>query len=395
MRATIHLGLASLLAVFTIACGDQFRSFDASVAEDAGVSDAGLSSDGGVPVAAAFTISGCTTLSFDQLARPVCVATPERPLTFVPLGVGVESVLWTFAGGSPPTSTTLTPEALWTHAGSYDVTLAAAGGGGAALGTGTVNVVAGAAGDTCASDSDCDASTGLTCLCGDGDHCPGGLAAGLCARRCESAPCDVGEQCVDLTRGGAAAPDGGSPDGGSPDAYRVRVCLPACSASTTCRAGFSCLPLPVVAVGAPSGGAYSWGSACFADVLGQVGAPCRAADGTLDDASCLTGHCEALGARGVCTDVCGAGATCPTQAVCANIASIGPRCLVTCATATGCDDPLLDCVGPGAGGLGYTLPPEAPANTMLCAEKRCTQPSDCTPAGDCTPVDGADFCTLP
>jgi hypothetical protein len=150
--------------------------------------------------------------------------------------------------------------------------------------------------------------------------------------------------------------------------------------------------LPVVAVGAATDGAYTWGQACFADVLGDVGAPCRDASGALDGSNCLTGRCVALGARGVCTDACSASAACPSYATCASLPSDGALCLADCAMASDCADPLIDCIGPGPGGLGYTLPPAAPANTTLCAPKRCSQASDCAPAGTCMTVSGAEFC---
>jgi hypothetical protein len=392
VRPSIVLLLLPVVSSWTAGCGDEFRSFDAAVAYDAGVPDIGVEPEGGVPVGAVFTIAGCTTLSFDSLARPICTSPPERPLTFIPLGVNVASVLWTLPGASPATSKALTPEATWSQLGSYDVMLAAEGGGGAALGTGTVDIVGGAAGSTCASDADCDGTTGLRCLCGAGQDCPGALAAGLCARRCEDTPCDADEACVDLTRGGSAPPDGGVDDGGVSEAFRVRVCLPPCTSTSSCRVGFTCRSLPVVAIGAPADGAYTWSQACFADVLGDVGAPCRDPSGALDDASCLTGHCQALGARGICTDACSASAACPSYATCATLPSDGSLCLADCAKASDCADPLIDCIGPGAGGLGYTLPASAPSTTTLCAPKRCSQPSDCAPAGTCTSVGGAEFC---
>ncbi len=52
-------------------------------------------------------------------ARPICTASPPgRPLTFIPLGLGVEAVVWTFPGGdSRELSTELTPEVNWAQPG--------------------------------------------------------------------------------------------------------------------------------------------------------------------------------------------------------------------------------------------------------------------------------------
>jgi len=385
--------LLALCVVAAAACGDDYRDFDASVPHDAGVDDEGVPGEGGVPIRALFTIAGCDQLEFDMDARPKCTAPRQRPLTFVPLGVGVSTVVWTFASGSPPSSTLLTPEASWTQLGAYSVSLAAAGGGGTALGNGTVQIVPGGAGSACSADEDCDGSVGLSCLCGAGSGCPAELAAGLCARRCETTSCAPGEACVDLARGGVAPVDGGAGgDGGATDAFRVRLCLPTCSTSATCRTGLSCLPLPEVAPGAALGAPYTWVRACFAPVLGEVGDACAAPDGTLEGSRCSTGRCEALGARGVCTDSCDVGAPCPDTAACVTMPSIGPRCLRRCTAGEDCGDPLMQCEGPGAGGLGFSLPPTEPPTTLLCAAKRCTQPSDCAPAGTCKTVGGAQFC---
>ncbi len=373
------------------ACGDDFVDFDASTPSDAGVPNDDAGAEGGVPVRAVFTVSGCDHLDFDLDARPRCTAPRGRPLTFVPLGVGVDTVVWTFPGATPSSSTILTPEARWAALGSYTVSLASGGGGATALGTGFVQIAAGGAGAACGGDVDCDASLGLTCLCGDGAGCPAPLSAGLCARRCESVACAPGEVCADLTRGGAALADGGAGDGGADEAFRARVCLPACTADASCRSGLSCLELPVVAPGAPAGGPYGWASACFAPVAGEVGAPCRAPGGLPDGSRCLSGQCEALGARGVCSASC-AGMACPAGTACATVPQLGARCLARCAAGDDCHDPLMACQPAGAGGLGYSLPPAEPVGTTLCTPKRCALAADCAPAGQCSDVGGAKFC---
>jgi len=150
--------------------------------------------------------------------------------------------------------------------------------------------------------------------------------------------------------------------------------------------------LPTVAPGAAPQADYVWTEACFADALSDTGAACRDAYGNLDGTSCLTGRCEAFGARGLCTDECDAERPCPDHAACATLPSVGARCLSRCAMGEACGDPLLACQLGGAGGLGYSLSSSEPASTTLCAPKRCTLPADCAPSGTCASVGGALFC---
>ncbi len=377
-------------AVAVAACGDDYRDFDASVLRDAGVLDQGVSTEGGIPVGARFTIVGCDALTFDDAARPLCTTSRDRLLTFIPFGTGAQNVVWTFPSGSPSSSTLSSPEVRWSKLGSYTVSLAVGGGGGTALGEGAVKVVAVNAGAACVSDDDCDQSTGLRCLCPAGSGCPGALAAGVCARRCEGTPCSAGEICADLTLGGTAgvADGGANADGGASDAYRVRLCLPSCVSSGECRAGFTCAERPV----GSSATGYTWQSACFASVLGPIGAACRDVDGAPDNARCITGLCEPLGARGVCSEDCDDDHPCPSHAVCANVPSQGQRCLARCATSAACDDARMACLAPGPGGLGFTLPTGVPPTTTLCSPKRCVVGADCGSAGTCQAVSGASFC---
>jgi hypothetical protein len=381
---------AALLA----ACGDDYVDFDASVPKDAGGDDQGASVDGGIPVGARFTVVGCDTLVFDDAARPLCTTSRNRALTFIALGAGVQSLVWTFPGGTPPSSTLASPEVSWAAIGNYAVTLATAGGGGTALGDGSIKVVAVGAGGPCSSDGDCDTNAGLTCLCPAGSDCPAGLAAGLCARRCEDAPCIAGEVCANLTLGGAAASlDGGSSsDGGANDVFRVRVCLASCGSTADCRTGFSCDEIPVNAAGSLPDAPYHWELACFASVLRPVGAACRDIDGSPNGSSCLTGLCEPLGAKGVCSEICDDAHPCPSHAVCATLPSVGARCLAKCTDTSDCDDPRMACLGAGAGGLGFALPAGVAPTTTLCAPKRCSGNAECGAAGTCQTVDGADFC---
>lgn len=379
-------------------CQSGFQEFDASTPHDAGVPDEGTLLDGGVPVAAVFTIAGCDQLLFDSAGHPTCKAGPHRALTFIPLGPGVQTLVWTLPSVDPATSTLVSPTVSWSEDGTFAVTLATGGSGGSALSSGTVHIVAGAAGAACLEPSDCDATLGLTCLCSAEQGCPAGLAAGFCVRPCEATSCAFGEVCVDLTRGTdglGGGLDAGIPDGGVTGGFRIHACLPACNTTAACRLGLACRDLPQVAVGATEDEPYTWTRACFADVPSGVGDGCDDVDGHPDPTQCLTGRCEPLGADGLCTEVCGVAQPCPGSAACVTLPGVGSRCLLRCQTESECADPLLACQGPGSGALGFTLPSTEPASTTLCSPKRCTAAVDCAPAGSCVNLGGAEFCAKP
>ncbi len=395
-----------LAALLLTGCTDDLPTVDGSMPPaDGGQDDLGVR-DGGGALAGAFTIAGCATL--DQTTDvPRCTGAAPLELTFVPLVAGVDTFVWTFTGGDPPASKAITPSVLFAKPGSYSVGLAAGGSGGTITASASVVVVAGGAGAACVDASDCDVAGGLTCVCGGGS-CPGGLVVGLCTRLCGGgAVCAPGEVCADLARGGTGvmptADGGADEDGGVPnngDAWRQPLCLRACAASTDCRTGLTCREVPALAAGASSGGSYGWKKGCFADPLGDDGDACDGADGLPAPALCLSGRCDPLGARGLCTSDCTTVA-CPTLAACAtfNGQPAAPVCLRRCeAAATTCpsaaNDPLLDCEPAGKlGALGFTISPGEPPATLYCAPRRCTVPADCAPAGVCTTLAGGSFCT--
>ncbi len=415
-RSGIALALIALAG-----CGVPHVTLDGAVPGDAAtLGDLGSSVDAVAGVDALFTIIGCAQLNVTD-GQITCQGPAPLTLTFVPLSSGVSTSTWTFAGGSPATSMALSPVVTYSSTGSYLVGLAGGGPGGTVAATGTVVVTAGATGAACSSDQDCDAATGLRCWCAGG-VCPGALAAGFCTRSCASGapPCDSGQLCVDLTRGLIAPmsddewtpPDGGASDGGAfgfdgglrhgardggaysttddGGAWRGVVCVPGCADANQCRTGLQCRALPTVTTGAAS---YGWSLGCFADLLGDVGASCTAASGALDPSACLSGRCDPLGARGVCTTGCSTTAACPTASGCVQLhdADSDALCLARCSATAPCTDPLLTCAAAGqTGELGFSIVSGA-SDATYCAPKPCTSANDC-PGGRCQVAGAASFC---
>ncbi len=398
MTAASRIWPAIWVGALSLACGCDTAepALDAGAATyDASASvpsDLGLFGDGGAALRGAFTIIGCATLTVDGQG-PVCSGPAPLSVTFVPLSVAVSTYYWTFEGGTPsssslssPTVSFATPRAL-----GYMVTLVAGGAGGLTSAQGQVQVVAGALADACTQDDSC-GDAPRKCICGgqistgtsaDGGSadCPGSLASGLCSESCSGGSCAAGGLCVDLSRGG----------GGDP--YRNALCLPSCQNSSQCRSGLSCRELPVLDPGEQKGGSYHWERGCFADVLADDGAACNKPDGTPDSSACLSGRCDAVGARGVCTSACG---HCNAESVCAHFGAQAAgidRCVRKCDSTFTCDDPFLACDGPGhSGTLAFTVAADL-GTEMLCAPRRCTMSNDCGTDGTCAMQDGGTFCS--
>jgi len=379
---------ALIVCVSLIGCTEEPTGIDGSASMDGGGFDV-AAPDGSGALAGVFTIVGCDRLD-QSTVMPMCTVHAPAQLSFVPLAAGVTDFVWSFAGGSPSSSHAITPVSSWSQPGTFVVTLAAGGPAGTTVSSGQVIVTAGAVGDPCGAPADCDVGSGLSCVCGSGAVCPGGLSVGLCTRRCAPDACAAGELCVDLTRGFVdQGADAGVPDGGPDlDAWRRPLCLRSCTSNADCRVGLFCREVPSLGsgFGMTAGGAFTWKKACFADVLGDVGASCASASGAPAGDRCLSGRCDPLGARDLCTSDC-AQAACPSYAGCAafNATPAIHECLRRCDAQHPCTDPLLDClpVG-GAGSFGFTVMPPDPAGTTYCAPRRCTQPTDCAPAGTCT-----------
>jgi PKD repeat protein len=193
------------------------------------------------------------------------------------------------------------------------------------------------------------------------------------------------------TDGGFLFSDGGGPatDGGT-SAPPPALCLATCASDDDCPTGLACRTLPS---GAGDG---AWTSVCVPPTLRRVGDSCRNARGQLDDGLCATGQCADLGALGLCTASCAAGASCPTGTACATFGSGRALCIATCSTSAPCtNDPLLACeTGSGGGALGFVTSPPAPTATF-CAPRSCTSQADCSPAGACTPLGVGAHCVHP
>jgi PKD repeat protein len=388
--------IALVLMLVIAGCGDDGGGRDASAPFDLGIPDVGLGGDMPGQLRGAFTIIGCGRLDAPS-GEPRCLGQAPLTLKFVPLGSGVDTFVWTFNGGMPASSKVTAPTVAWTAPGTYGVTLAAGGAAGQTTSSGTVIVTSGATGSPCLGDVDCDATSGLSCVCKPGDTgCVGGLAVGFCTRGCSGGGCGAGEICADFTRGGAYVPGGNDDGGASGDVWRRALCVPSCTQPSDCRAGFDCRELPTLKPGASAGGAYGWQRGCFADVGGDDGDSCDSAAGDPQPWACLSGRCDRMGARGLCTSGCATTSDCPSTAACAsyNGSPQTGACLVRCDTMHLCtSDPLLDCeLANQVGGLGFSISPSEPGATRYCAPLRCSLASQCAPSGSCTAMGGASFC---
>lgn len=207
---------------------------------------------------------------------------------------------------------------------------------------------AGVLGDACEVDTDCD---NLACAqTGDGARC---------LRPCSAeAGCTEGEACADVDDdgcGGCAPNDAGAPFGApcaaasdcasglcEADAFGLS-CATACAGG--CPAGFVCDPDDHCVRTAPAA---------------ELGSPC------VDAAGCVSGACEDVGGRRVCTGACDAEGACPAGLACVD-APGGPRC------------------EPTAGVAGETCADNADCVTDLCGRfddfRACT--AECGPDAPC------------
>jgi PKD repeat protein len=378
-----------------------------------------------------------------------CTGTPPLTLTFSPVSsAALTRFHWTFGDGTPASSERA-PTHVYLLPGSYDVALVAEGAVGSVSRqrAGFVEVTPVSAGSLCDVDAQC--GSGLFCLCGQGAPCGVAFTHGVCSSACPAAGCGAGATCAIVevpprivsatsdagTEAGDAslasdradasetagakdaspAPDAAQPgdggggteagsigdashatdsasgtgDDGGAGSMPTPLCLAACTDDTGCPAGLVCRALP----GLPGHG--TWERACVPPFFRQLGDSCRNARGQLDDGLCGTGVCADLGALGMCSASCAAGAACPFGAVCATFGNGRTLCLETCFTSAPCaGDPLLACeTGNGVGAQGFLTSPPAPTATF-CAPRSCTSQADCAPSGTCTPLGVGAHCVL-
>ncbi|HEY2731682.1 MAG TPA: PKD domain-containing protein [Polyangia bacterium] len=373
-----------------------------------------------------------------------CTGTPPLTLTFSPVSsAALTRFLWTFGDGSAP-STERAPTHTYVLPGAYDVALVAEGAVGSVSRQHAqyVQVAAASAGALCDVDAQC--AAGLFCLCGQGAGCEDSFRRGVCTSACAAAACGSGAACArvvvptstvvpaadagddasatdgasdrpndvasdgrdaapidapsdadaaasDASRAGAGSADASSPadrpanDSGAPSATPTALCLAACSNDAQCDTGLVCRALP--------GLAGSWASVCVPPYFRNIGDSCRDAQDRLDDGLCSAGLCADLGAVGLCSASCAAGAACPPGSACATFGDGRALCLASCSPSVTCTrDPLLSCqAATGAGLLGFSISPPAPMVTF-CAPRSCASQADCAPAGMCAPKAAVAHC---
>jgi PKD repeat protein len=373
-----------------------------------GSADAGMDAPGGEatladapePLALDFAVTGCAHY---DVGAPLCTGLPPLTVSFSPVASpALTRFLWTFGDGTPPSSERA-PVHTYVLPGAYDVSVVAEGtiGSLSRKRAHFVEVTAAGAGAPCEVAAQCGPE--LTCLCGTGAGCGPAFPRGLCTGLCPANGCDTSAVCVTIEL--PAQPDGGagsavdagsdaSGDGGPPTsdsgtlAGPAAICLGACTDDASCPAGLACRTLP-----AAGNSAVRWARACLPPSFREVGDSCRDAAGRLDQALCASGLCADLGALGLCSATCSAGAECPGGSACATMGNGQALCLPACLVSATCTrDPLLGCEAPGgAGALGFQMS-AATAGATFCAPRRCGADAECAPAGTCTPLGVGAHC---
>ncbi len=405
--------LVMALGLLLWACLQPPISLSDPTANTAGDGSATASDGGSSAIVGLFTVSGCSELSFPP-SGPRCVSSAPAALRLVLLAVGATMHRFQVVrisegmatdGGLPDggavdagqdsildeaSSRAESPAFTLSQPGSYQVTLGVAGPGGTDTSVGVIVVLPVPLGSPCSDSAQCQSPTG--CFCDRGSSCSGALSHGLCSQGCDGVACPSGSACIDLSR------STGSPDAGTSDAWRRPLCVPSCGGDAGCRSDFLCRELPVLKPGEKAGGAFTFGSACFAEQPADVGASCNHPDGAQNAQACALGICLDLGLRGLCSATCTVASDCPSTAACAAFtgttapAPPSPRCVARCDAMHPCSDPLLACQAANAtGSLGFSLPGAA-MGTTVCTPKRCSGPADC-PGGSCVARGAASFCS--
>lgn len=332
-----------------------------------------------VPLAIDFAIQNCP--AFDA-QTPACTGTVPFTVRFVPMATTlVTSYLWDF-GDSPASVSLASPSHTYTVPGTYTVALVARGSDAQWVSkTHTSFVIAEAndIGSACESDQQCD--SGLFCLCARPGECATGPAHGICSAPCKSGICDSGSVCAGLLTASSTTTVVTSP-------WQAPICLRECSSDEDCDGGLRCRTLP------PGPAGSAWVRGCFADTPADVGMPCMDVAGRLRGDLCSSGECADIGAKGLCTMNCSE-SSCPPGSDCAQLGDGRKLCLRPCVGSFDCSaDPLLTCVTPSIGDLGYHLvsASTSDAASSYCAPIPCILDETCKPTGACQADSGGGHC---
>jgi PKD repeat protein len=382
MRRAFPAVLATLAVA---ACrGGEPPALDAGA--DLVVSDAPApATDKPVSLAVDFAVENCP--SFDPVAL-TCTGKVPLAVRFVPLATTtVTRYRWNFGDGSPEDENAA-PSHVYSTPGVYTVRIIATGVGGLVSLAHTDFIVgkANAIGEPCEASEQCNPE--LFCLCPAAAACIAGAPRGMCTSGCSQGRCAEGQTCAGLRT--TALPDEAA------EPWQASLCLPRCSADADCRTGLRCRTLPPD----PAAG-IGWVRGCYSEIPRDVGEPCRDSDGNLRHDLCATGLCVDLGVLGICSMNCDPNA-CPPGADCLAFGDGRKLCLRPCSgsSAFPCDrDPLLGCIQPTPGDLGYQLPSTNSISTSYastyCAPTTCTLEKDkdaCAPTGTCTFANGGYHC---
>jgi PKD repeat protein len=378
----MRIGMKYILVITltTLACSKAAQPIrDAGV--DKSLSDTATpQSDALVSLAVDFTLEGCP--SFDAQAL-TCTGTVPLAIRFVPMvTTTVTQYYWDF-GDATPVDGDASPLHIYTTSGVFPVRVVATGVNGVVVSMihhGFIVAQANPIGAPCDYNTECD--KGLFCLCSTNAPCNPGPAHGLCASSCETGVCGDGEVCAGLRTA--------TPPTGKISTWQGSLCLRACTKDADCLDGLSCRTLPP----GPAGG--DWIHGCFTSLPGDIGNSCVDDGGNLRNDFCASGLCADLGLDGLCTMDCTV-AACPMGSDCAAFGDGRQLCLRSCTNFACLQDPLLTCVVPGVGALGYQLVNPATPNTAssYCAPPPCTSEdlNDlCLPTGTCVSEAGGSHC---
>lgn len=334
--------------------------------------------DSQVSLSVDFSIENCP--AFDAQAL-TCTGRAPLAIRFVPLATAmVTQYLWNF-GDATPFDSQPAPSHVYTTPGVYSVQAVASGASGDVvikIHDDFIVVQANATGDPCDTNAQCD--QGLFCLCPTSAPCATGPTHGMCTSPCQAGICGDAEICAGLLTA--------TPPAGKTSAWQAPICLRECARDADCAPGLRCRTLP------PGRAVTAWLHGCFTSVPADIGEPCMDSAGNLRDDLCASGLCADLGANGLCSATCDF-ASCPPGSDCAVLGDGRRLCLRPCIGGFSCtQDPLLGCVIPDTGDLGYQLasPTSPNAASSYCAPKPCAADTECLPTGSCVSVIGISHC---